>query len=290
MSIFTFWYRKIFNFGPCPVQHGRLVLALGVAIGIGMTALSAGAVRAQPEGAFLSRFDAPGPFPDGWRISHFDVASSHYRTIWTRQSVMRNSAEGAPLELWLTPAPAEAQKDFFGGEVQRARRTHYGHYEVEMTAARGDGLISSFFTYTGRYFGDPHDEIDFEFLGRDTTKVWVNRFAKGEKLPGLWIDLGFDAAKGPHLYALDWLPDRLVWYADGREIHRIEAPEYAIPDIPGRIYINIWTGGPAQAQWAGTADPDTRSAASYHCISYRPPGEDAPMCSDQEDISRDADG
>ena len=61
---------------------------------------------------------------------------------------------------------------------------------------------------------------------------------------------------------------------------RVEAADRAIPDIPGRIYINIWTGGRGQAGWSGSADDDTESVATYHCISYSPPGEDAPMCSD----------
>lgn len=235
--------------------------------------------QTQPEGAFLSRFDEGGPLPEGWRISNFAVAADSIRTVWTRSSVVGGTS-GAPMELWIRPAPAEAQKDFVGGEVQRKRRTHYGHYEVIMTPARGDGVISSFFTYTGPYFGDPQDEIDFEFLGRDTTKVWINRFAKGQKMPGQWLDLGFDAAEEPRLYAFDWLPDRLVWYVDGREIHRIEAPQ-AIPDIPGRIYMNIWTGGPGQRDWSGFAEPDTKTVARYYCVSYRPPGEQAPSCSDE---------
>ncbi|GGA98622.1 family 16 glycosylhydrolase [Allosediminivita pacifica] len=237
-------------------------------------------VTAAPEGAFLSKFDAGGQLPEGWRISNFAVGDSHYRTAWSRNAVTRDGIRESPLQLRLYPAPDESSKDFLGGELQRIRRTHFGRYEVVMTAGRGDGVISSFFTYTGPYFGDPHDEIDFEFLGRDTTKVWVNRFAKGEKLPGEWVDLGFDSADGPNIYTLDWLPDRLVWYANGRELLRVEAADRAIPDIPGRIYINIWTGGRGQAGWSGSADDDTESVATYHCISYSPPGEDAPMCSD----------
>lgn len=262
------------------IQPLRFETKLGFTCGIVLAATLFGPVSAEPEGAFLSRFDEGGPLPEGWRISNFPVGPSHYRTAWTRNAVI-GGRPGEPLALQLYPAPAEAQKDFLGGEVQRVRRTHYGYYEVEMQAGRGDGVISSFFTYTGPYFGDPHDEIDFEFLGRDTTKVWVNRFARGERLPGEWIDLGFDAADGTNIYALDWLPDRIIWYANGNEIHRVEAADRTLPNIPGRIYINIWTGGRAQVDWSGQADPDTKSVATYLCISYRPQGEDAPMCSDR---------
>lgn len=262
------------------------------------------------EGAFLTRFErgpdaglAPGtPFPEGfaegWDISEYTVADDHhYQTAWARSSV-RYAATGlgsgsgtgsskAPLELVLQPAPVGADKPFLGGELQRRAYSHYGHYEVKMTAARGRGVISSFFTYTGPYFGDPHDEIDFEFLGRDTRKVWINRFASGARLPGQWLDLGFDAAAGPHIYRIDWLPDRVIWSADGRELLRIEARDHAIPKSPSRIYINIWTGGPAQRRWLGRIARNTDAVAQYHCISYRPLGAAGPSCSDQPSQASD---
>lgn len=236
---------------------------------------------AQPEGAFLSRFDEQGPLPEGWQISEFTAEASHYKNAWSGEAVSFNPEAGTALELWLRPSQSEASLSFIGAEIQRERRTHFGRYEVEMQAAPGDGVISSFFTYTGPFFGDDHDEIDFEFLGRDTTKVWINRFAKGRRLPGIWLDLGFDAAAGTNLYTFDWQPDSLTWYANGRELHRIEAPDTAIPDIPGRIYINIWVGGPGQRLWSGTPEDGTETMARYTCISYRPVDVDcSPMCSD----------
>lgn len=55
-------------------------------------------------------------------------------------------------------------------------RYHYGLYEVCMKPAKSDGIVSSFFTYTGPY-DEPKtqwDEIDIEFLGKDTTKAQFN--------------------------------------------------------------------------------------------------------------------
>jgi beta-glucanase (GH16 family) len=244
--------------------------------GILFLASTAGGIAA-PEGAFLSRMDdvAAG---QAWFLSNFAIKAEDFRTAWKRHSVTR--AENGAVRLALVPAPDEAQKDFFGGEIQRGKRTHFGRYEVVMTAARGEGVISSFFTYSGPYFGDPHDEIDMEFLGRDTTKLWVNRFVDGQNLPGRWVDLGFDAAEGPHLYAIDWLPDSLVWSVDGRELMRVTVAEAAIPQTPQRIYLNIWAGGPNQRNWSGEAPDDMRASAEYSCVSYRPPGSEAPMCSD----------
>ncbi|MEL6377495.1 MAG: family 16 glycosylhydrolase, partial [Pseudomonadota bacterium] len=97
------------------------------------------------------------------------------------------SADSESVILSLQPATGKVKKDFVGAEIQRRARTHYGRYEVVMRAARGNGVISSFFTYIGPYFDAPHDEVDIEFLGRDTTKLWANSFTNGRSRGGKWI-------------------------------------------------------------------------------------------------------
>lgn len=259
------------------MRFDRVLQHIGTLAGVVLAASICAAQGTPPEKAFLSRMDDLDD-SSAWFVAEYAMKRESFRTAWKRSSAIRDPEGG--MSLWLVPAPKEAHKDFFGAEVQRRHRTHFGRYEVVMTAASGYGVISSFFTYTGPYFGDTHEEIDFEFLGRDTTKVWLNRFANGEKLPGRWIDLGFDAADAPHLYTLDWLPDRLVWSVDGRELMRVTADETAIPQIPQRIYLNIWGGAAGQEGWSGAAPDTVRARARYHCVSYRPAGSDAPMCSD----------
>lgn len=241
---------------------------------------------AAPEGAFISYMN--DLTTNAWRISHFAIKRDGFRTAWRRDAV-RRTPEGETI-LTLGPAPPEVGKPFYGAQVQRSRRTHYGHYEVEMRAARGEGVISSFYTYTGPFYGDHHDEIDFEFLGRDTTKVWVTRFAAGKRLPGQWVELGFDAADDYQIYAFTWAPDGIVWSVDGRELLRINADETAIPTVPGRIHLDIWAGAEEQANWSGTAPDDMHASAAYRCVSYRPLDVVAPMCSDAEPTATDAAG
>lgn len=213
-----------------------------------------------------------------WFTSNFIVKRPSFRTAWRREN-LEVDANGEMI-LRLHPTKPGSDKDFAGAELQRTKKTHYGRYEVVMTAARGEGVISAFFTYTGPHFKDPHDEIDFEFLGRDTTKVWVTRFADSQRLPGQWVDLGFDAAEGPHLYAFEWLEDEIVWYADGRELLRVTAEETTLPVTPGRVYISIWGGGEDQKNWSGIAPDDTVAVAKYRCMSYRPVGASNRQCSD----------
>lgn len=222
--------------------------------------------------------EADGFRQGDWFTSNFTVKRPSFRTAWRRENL--DVADNGEIHLRLNPAEPNDGKDFRGAELQRTQKTHYGRYEVVMTAARGEGVISAFFTYTGPHFKEPHDEIDFEFLGRDTTKVWVTRFADGARLPGQWIDLGFDAAEGPHLYAFEWLEDEIVWYADGRELLRVSAQDTTLPVTPGRVYISIWGGGEQQRNWSGVAPADTVAVAKYQCMSYRPVGASNRQCSD----------
>ena len=50
--------------------------------------------------------------------------------------------------------------------------------------------------YTGPSDDDPWDEIDFEFLGYDTTKVQLNYYTDGVGGHEYMLDLGFDAYEG----------------------------------------------------------------------------------------------
>jgi len=247
------------------------------ALGIAMAIYPAKVTPQTPDAGFRSQLDDLNP--KDWYVSAYKIKKPSFRTLWSRDAVRFDPEDGA-LVLTLSPALPGTGKYFMGGEVQRRKPTFYGQYEVVMTAARGKGVISSFFTYTGPYFKAPHYEIDFEFLGRDTTKVWVNWFVDGKKLPGQWFDLGFDAAEGPHLYSFDWQPDSLSWKADGRELLRVTSDEMDIPSIPQKIYFNIWGGGEEQRKWSGTAPDNTRASARYYCVSYRPPGADTARCSD----------
>ncbi|WP_293602044.1 family 16 glycosylhydrolase, partial [Ruminococcus sp. CAG:330] len=61
--------------------------------------------------------------------------------------------------------------NYSGGEYRTNDHYSYGYYETSMQAIKNDGVVSSFFTYTGPSENNPWDEIDIEVLGKDTTKV-----------------------------------------------------------------------------------------------------------------------
>ncbi|MEM8579869.1 MAG: family 16 glycosylhydrolase [Pseudomonadota bacterium] len=217
-----------------------------------------------------------------WTVAHYDRQGS-FATGWRPRlaSVVlpARSRLGGFLSLELEPAQNNTEKPFLGAEVHTGS-VHYGRYEVVMQPTRGDGLVSAFFTYTGPWFGDPHDEIDFEFLGRDTTKVWLNLFAAGDRLHGKWVDLGFDAAAAPRLYRFDWRPESVTWYANERELLNITSDIHAIPATPSKVYLQIWAGNEKMHQWLKLPDPDAAGNMQVYCVSYRPFDDEGPECHD----------
>jgi len=161
-------------------------------------------------------------------------------------------------------------------EFQRAGVFGYGRYETVMRAARGTGVVSTFFTHTG----EPHDEVDFEILGRSTASVHTNFFAAGKNGP-VDIALAFDASEGDHIYAFEWLPGRIAWYVDGVLVREVseKTPGVTIPTTTGRIMASVWVAKGQVTEWVG--EPDfTEASATYRCMSHVPAGQTGKQCSD----------
>jgi len=154
---------------------------------------------------------------------------------------------------------------YSGGECYSEDYCHYGYYEVSMQPIKNDGVVSSFFTYTGPHNGDPEDEIDIEFLGKDTTKVQFNYFTDGDMEGHVYLhDLEFDAADGFHTYGFDWQPDSITWYVDGKAVHTASDN---IPTTKGRIMMNAWNGIGAD-NWLKPFDGKTPLTARYQWVTY----------------------
>ncbi|MFG6394333.1 MAG: glycoside hydrolase family 16 protein [Lachnospiraceae bacterium] len=155
-------------------------------------------------------------------------------------------------------------KPFAGGEYRTRDKFGYGLYQVNMKPAKNPGIVSSFFTYTGPNDMTPWDEIDIEFLGRDTTKVQFNYYTNGEGNHEYLYNLGFDASEGFHTYGFNWQPGYIAWFVDGEEVYRAYSN---IPSNPGKIMLNIWPGINVD-DWLGAYDGNTGIKALYDWVSY----------------------
>lgn len=134
-----------------------------------------------------------------------------------------------------------------GAEFRTGPKYGYGFYSVKMKPVKESGVISSFFIYNGR----PWDEIDIEFLGKDTTKIQFNYFTNGVGNHEYVYDLGFDASEEFHEYAFEWKADSITWYVDGKAVYRATED---IPSHEGHVMMNLWNVTDDKANWAGKFD------------------------------------
>ncbi|MEM7188769.1 MAG: family 16 glycosylhydrolase [Pseudomonadota bacterium] len=216
---------------------------------------------AESDNAFQESFTGG---TEGWHVARHRGTHPWFDTDWSADQVVMNKG----LSLGLSPQIGQLKR-FVGGSVRRLQTTGFGRYEAVMQPARGAGLITGFFTYTGPHYGTRHDEIDIEFLGKDTTRIHLAIFVDGV-LTNRFIDLGFDAADAPHHYAFDWRPDVVRWYVDGQLLHEISAADQPLPTIPGHVFANIWAADPEIAGWADLADPDLSGVSQVFCLSFTP--------------------
>ena len=202
---------------------------------------------------------------DGFGYAHGWTNGGVFNVTWWKDQVIK---EDGYIRLVLDrDAHPRGNIPYASAEVRSHKFYGYGRYEVSMKAARAKGVVSSFFTYTGPSDNNPWDEIDFEFLGKDTTRVQLNYFCNGVGNHEYMHDLGFDAAEDFHRYAFEWRPDRIDWFVDGERVHTAYD---SIPSTPGKIMVNLWCSTGAD-HWTGPFDPSVLPlSACYEWISFTP--------------------
>ncbi len=204
------------------------------------------------------------------------AGEGHYLVDFSPDNVNR-SANGLQISVVRKP-DTDTRNKWTAAEVSTHQQFGHGRYEVVMRPSDDSGVISSFFTYTGPYFGDPQDEIDIEFVGKNTGQVEFNTFNRGRSRGHYKYDLGFEAAKSLNLYAFEWHPDRIVWFVNGEEVYELNGDASNLPSNPGKLYMNIWTGTPIS--WHGRPTFGDRSSAFYACASFRAFDTESRECSD----------
>lgn len=214
---------------------------------IALTAcLSPPALAQDAGGSFVDEFDRFDP--DLWYASDGWNNGAHQNCTWSSRQI--DLADGV-LTLSFAPVPYK-ERQFSCGELQTKPRYAYGTYEARMRTGAGSGLNAAFFSYIGPAHKEPHDEIDFEVLLKDTAKVQVNTYVDGKQFNGALVDVEGGADTALHDYAFVWEPDRLSWYVDGKLLHET-TPGATLPTHPQKIFFSIW-GTDTLTEWMGRFD------------------------------------
>ncbi|WP_346772377.1 family 16 glycosylhydrolase [Chelativorans sp. AA-79] len=151
-------------------------------------------------------------------------------------------------------------------EIQTTARFGYGVYEARMKTDEGSGINAAFFSYTN----SPHDEIDFEVLAKDTSKVSLNTYVSGKPNHGTTVDVPGGTTQFNH-YAFVWEEGRLRWYVNGKLVH--EATGSDLPTHPQKLMLSHW-GSDTFTEWMGPfEDPGRKLIMEVDWVAYTAPGE-----------------
>jgi len=165
--------------------------------------------------------------------------------------------------------------------IQTAGYFFFGYCEVKMVAASGIGIVSSIVMES-----DDLDEVDWEFLGGDTTQTETNYFGKGNTTTydrAIYYPVSSPQTT-QHSYAVNWTSSSIEWLIDGVVVRTLNYADANggtnFPQTPMRLKIGIWAGGdpsngPGTIEWSGgptnyAAAPFTMTVQSINIVNYSP--------------------
>jgi beta-glucanase (GH16 family) len=139
--------------------------------------------------------------------------------------------------------------------------TTYGFFEIRAKVPSGQGIWPAFWLLPTTHESKPEIDI-MEVLGHrpdvlEMHFVYLNDAGKPRKV-GHEVQVESDLSKDFHVYAVEWSPEAIVWYLDGREMWRYEDTR-RIPSEPMYMLLNLAVGG----AWPGNPDGTTRFPAEY---------------------------
>lgn len=215
--------------------------------------------------AFIERFQDE-TLSDHWYISDGWSNGDHMDNDWRRSQV---GVGPNGLVLTMETAPNGHPKPLVSAEVRTLPFYRYGYFEVKMKVPRGSGLVTGVFTYAHIDGATRTNEIDIEILGKNTRILEATIHENGQSTSKR-IVLPFDSADGFHTFGIDWRPNTIVWYADGKKVHEESGPVAARVIRPQQFIIDFWGSTPLR-DWVGPFD---RSKAPWKlevsCAAYSP--------------------
>ncbi len=235
---------------------------------IAIMALSPAVAYAQ-QGAgtsFVENFDSLDR--SFWYISDGWNNGAHQNCTWSKRQI---NLEGGVLELTFAQRKT-GDRNYACGEVQTRARYGYGTYEARIKAAPGSGLNSAFFTYIGPTDKKPHDEIDFEVVGKNSAEVQVNQYVSGKGGNEKLVPVAGGADKGFNDYAFIWEENRIRYFVNGELVHEV-TDKAKIPSNPQKIFVSLW-GTDTLKDWMGAFSYSQPATMSIDRIAFTALGED----------------
>jgi len=203
-----------------------------------------------------------------WYVSDGWSNGPHQNCTWSKSLVALS--DGA-LTLGFEKRQTK-DREYACGEIQTKQRYGYGTYEARMKTDTGSGLNAAFFSYIGPSDKQPWDEIDFEVLTKDTSKVQVNTYISGKPKNEKLADVEGGTDKGFNDYGFVWEKDRLRFYVNGKLVQEVTNPA-ELPTHSQKIFFSLW-GSDTLKNWMGAfSDPGRQVSMQVQRVAFTALGQ-----------------
>ena len=158
-------------------------------------------------------------------------------------------------------------KNYKGAELYSKKLVKYGRFDIRMRTISGSGTISSFFLYyDDSYKGlpEPWREIDIEVLGKSNNVFQSNIITgdAGDKTTSEELHTFENLSLDYHTYTLEWTPDYIAWFFDGKEVRRTKGSQITECQLKEMSYrFNLWISD--APGWAGNFNPSILPVYQY---------------------------
>lgn len=144
-----------------------------------------------------------------------------------------------------------SRKKYSSGMIETLNKDEflYGKIEVRASIPSGKGLFPAIWMIpqTGNFY-----EIDIlESIGSESSIIYAgNHYYLGGKRTKKFNSATINNPQDFHIYSVEWMPDRIVWYVDNKIFHQTST---GVADEKMYLILNLAVGG----NWPGSPDSMT---------------------------------
>ncbi len=164
------------------------------------------------------------------------------------------SISNGVLSMAIKPTPADVKgavsKPFITGQLlsDRSFTQTYGYFETRAKLSNAPGVVNAFWLLPADGSWPPELDV-VEVLGKNPDTLVLTSHSGGGTTPH-WADIP-DASQGFHTYGVDWQPDKLTWYFDGKQVAQQSTPA----DMNKPMFMLLTNVVGSGNTWAGTPTP-----------------------------------
>jgi hypothetical protein len=156
-------------------------------------------------------------------------------------------------------------KDFKGAEIYSNQSWKYGKMEMRMRMAKGDGILSTFFTYKNgsEVSGTFWEEIDIEVFGKNNAQTFQSNIITNNprKYSEEVHSPGYSMGDDYHTFKLEWTPDYVAWYIDDVVMRKSTGAQVKELTNSQSFRFNLWAAN--ITSWVGTFNGNSLPVYQY---------------------------